>query len=212
MAAGWIIVGSNLRLATPKENANNTEAARLRPAWHHPTTQFVGVSKSKKNEEYRAYINKQGRQVWIGLYPTAEEAAVARDRVAWTMYGNKARLNFPDMDFPMTTPGDMGREKRAKRLGKLASAYRGVYKKPRGRGYVAKIKHIEIMHYLGTFETEREAALAYDSVALHFGQDRDYLNLPHEATLPRSPEEIRASWPTRSKVGYLGVWKNTTDS
>lgn len=39
---------------------------------------------------------KNGARVWLGTYETAEEAALAYDRAAYTMRGSKALLNFPN--------------------------------------------------------------------------------------------------------------------
>lgn len=39
---------------------------------------------------------KNGARVWLGTYETAEDAALAYDRAAFTMRGTKALLNFPN--------------------------------------------------------------------------------------------------------------------
>jgi len=43
---------------------------------------------------------KKGCRVWLGTYETAEEAALAYDRAAFRMRGERALLNFQD---PVTT-------------------------------------------------------------------------------------------------------------
>lgn len=41
--------------------------------------------------------NKHGARIWLGTYETAHQAAVAYDRAAFKMRGNKAKLNFPHL-------------------------------------------------------------------------------------------------------------------
>lgn len=45
---------------------------------------------------------RQGARVWLGTFNTAEEAARAYDRAAYTMRGSLAILNFPN-EYPMTS-------------------------------------------------------------------------------------------------------------
>lgn len=41
--------------------------------------------------------DKKGARLWLGTYETAEEAAVAYDRAAFSMRGSRARVNFPHL-------------------------------------------------------------------------------------------------------------------
>ncbi|KAF8098853.1 hypothetical protein N665_0257s0063 [Sinapis alba] len=46
---------------------------------------------------------KRETRLWLGTFPTAEEAACAYDEAAKVMFGPSARLNFPDSEFTSTS-------------------------------------------------------------------------------------------------------------
>lgn len=73
---------ANLRTATVAQNLAN---ARCR----NPSG-FKGVSPHAR--KWKAMCNRQ----YLGLYATAEEAALAYDRAAVVAFGEFARLNFPE--------------------------------------------------------------------------------------------------------------------
>lgn len=75
---------ANLRFCTAQENARNR-----RP---HSGREFKGVT--PRMGRYRACILVNGKQVSLGGYETAIEAALAYDRAAASHHGEFARLNF----------------------------------------------------------------------------------------------------------------------
>ena len=80
---------ANLRLCTHQENMFNQ---RIRTT---NSSGYTGVSYHKSAKSYEAYINFCGRKRYLGLYHSAEEAAMARDHAALEVHGEYARLNFP---------------------------------------------------------------------------------------------------------------------
>lgn len=71
----------NLREATPRQNAANTEA----PA--HNTSGYKGVSWRKRTNKWYASITILDRSFHLGSFDTAEEAAAEYDRFAAHLHG-----------------------------------------------------------------------------------------------------------------------------
>jgi hypothetical protein len=80
---------SNLRIV---DHASNTRNSGLK---RHNTTGYVGVSFNKRTGKYCSYIDFNSRRVSIGLFPTALEAALERDKKAIELCPYY-RLNFED--------------------------------------------------------------------------------------------------------------------
>ncbi|GAB2022123.1 hypothetical protein RyT2_11970 [Pseudolactococcus yaeyamensis] len=76
----------NLRICTNAQNAYNQKVRS------NNTIGFKGVSKTHSGR-YRSYINKNYRQINLGIYNTPEEAAHAYDEVATLLHGKFARTN-----------------------------------------------------------------------------------------------------------------------
>lgn len=61
----------NLRAATRTENNHNLGMRR------DNTSGYPGVYLNRRANKYQAYINVNGKNIYLGLYPTAEEAFTA---------------------------------------------------------------------------------------------------------------------------------------
>ncbi len=81
----------NLRLATPRQNSEN----QTKPT--RSATGFRGVREVAPGS-FAAYVNTRNRQVHLGCWGTAEEAAVARDYEV-ARVGSRARPNFKEPPF-----------------------------------------------------------------------------------------------------------------
>lgn len=80
----------NLRPATQGQNCMN------RGMRSDNTSGFKGVSWRKGTNKWRAYINLQGVREWLGYFDFVEEAARAYDKRAKELFGEFAKLNFPE--------------------------------------------------------------------------------------------------------------------
>lgn len=71
----------NLRICTKQTNAVNT------PVRSDNSTGYKGVSYHKKAGKFRAYIVVNGKQIHLGLFDTAEQAAQKYAEAAQLFYG-----------------------------------------------------------------------------------------------------------------------------
>ena len=59
-------------------------------------SQYVGVTRTKTNQRWLAQIRFKNKNMYIGYFDTEIAAAKAYDEKAVEIYGEYARLNFPD--------------------------------------------------------------------------------------------------------------------
>lgn len=79
---------SNLRLATPSQNAAN------RPKQTGPyTSQYKGVSWHQAANKWRASIRVNGVRTHLGVFTDERQAAEAYDRAAYAAWGDFSLLN-----------------------------------------------------------------------------------------------------------------------
>lgn len=84
----------NLRICTHSQNRMNRKSGK-RTGRINPYKSVQLTPSGKWNVK----INFQGKQRCIGTFRTAEEAAIAYDKVAIELYGEFACLNFPNNDY-----------------------------------------------------------------------------------------------------------------
>lgn len=86
---------SNLRLATSSQNGQNKrkQAGKF-------SSSFKGVSWSARKEMWESYTCQSLRKIFIGYFNNEVEAAKAYDEKAKELFGEFARLNFPESKQP----------------------------------------------------------------------------------------------------------------
>jgi len=77
----------NLRECTPQQNLANRGP-------RGGSSRFVGVR--RRGNKWEAGIRYRGRHLYLGRFDDEVEAAKARDRKAYELYGEHAYLNFPE--------------------------------------------------------------------------------------------------------------------
>lgn len=185
--------------------------ALLRDTKLRRTSRYYGVSRVLGSSMWQAYLGGTADRIPLGRWQTEREAAIARDRAA-LHYKRGARLNFPKMKLKPATADELLRETRAKRNETTSSRFTGSYYNAAvpGRPWAVQLDVDGEIHFLGNWESEKDAAIAYDRAHLYFGRTAPP-NLPRESSRlgPASPQELRdkaiLAKKERTSSRYFGV-------
>ena len=82
---------ANLRNCTIRQNNANSRSAR------GASSKYKGVSWNKTRKKFAAYIKKDNKQLYLGLFENETEAAKAYDEAAKKYHAEFAALNFPEL-------------------------------------------------------------------------------------------------------------------
>lgn len=152
----------NIRICNPKENARN------RGLNSSKTCSFKGVHWDKKKRFWCASIKIDYKTIFLGLFYSPEEAAIAYDQAAIKYHGEFAKIN--DIKTEVIV------HDRIKIRRNNTSGFSGVTFDKRKNRFMAKIEINRITKFIGYFDTPEEAALAYNKKALELLGDKAKLN------------------------------------
>ncbi|KAH1030367.1 hypothetical protein J1N35_042541 [Gossypium stocksii] len=150
---------------------------------------YRGVTRHRWTGRFEAHLwdktswnniqNKKGRQVYLGAYDSEEDAARTYDLAALKYWGPKTTLNFPverygkeieEMNKVSKEEYLASLRRRSSGFSRGISKYRGVARHHHNGRWEARIGRVfgNKYLYLGTYNTEEEAAAAYDMAALEY--------------------------------------------
>jgi hypothetical protein len=147
-------------------------------------TGYRGVVWSESTGAYIANIGTKKGQLYLGSFQNPADAGRAYDSAARLYHGDAARLNFPEEH-------EYARPKKAREVERKIpqkkqpifyksrfSQYRGVSWDVDTQKWISSITIKGVKTELGFFDTEEDAAVAYDDVAKSRHGDRAVLNFP----------------------------------
>ncbi|KAJ6802889.1 floral homeotic protein APETALA 2 [Iris pallida] len=156
--------------------APSPAAKKIRRGPRSRSSQYRGVTFYRRTGRWESHIWDCGKQVYLGGFDTAHTAARAYDRAAIKFRGVDADINFSlsDYDDDLKQMGNLSKEefvhvlrRQSSGASRGSSKFRGVTLHKCGRwearmGQFLGKKYV----YLGLFNSEVEAARAYDKAAI----------------------------------------------
>lgn len=167
-------------------------------------TGFIGVSQNDSGR-YQARICVNYESISLGFYSTAKRAALAYDAGARKHNGEFAALNFPSVDAYSDVEENRIKyfAQRKKNTAKC-SKYLGVSKSL--SRWQAQLMHEGVYYELGSYSSEREAALAFDKKARELRGNDAILNFPRVTNyegIERKSGSVKPNRKTTSR--FIGV-------
>jgi hypothetical protein len=176
---------------------------------------FNGVTKLNIDNKWQSCIYKDNTKYYLGQYDNKLQAALAYNLKALELYDSDYnKLNTIDLDINSESYKKLKEEiyKKWKILDNkqdITNLYRGVSKPTKSDKWVAQIKKDKKDYYLGCFETDLQAAVAYNLKAIElYGENYLYLN---KINIDKNSQEYKDILDIiySKELKYNGVTKRT---
>jgi group I intron endonuclease len=141
-------------------------------------SEYKGVYIVKSTGRWATSIYKNPKEsIYLGTFDTKEEAALAYNKKAIELYGEKAVLNVIE-GFNLSIKDYLNYIPKIKRSG--SSIYRGVSLDKERNKWMVQIKYNHKTVHLGRFKCEKDAAIAYNIKAIELFGENAKLNIIEE--------------------------------
>lgn len=169
----------NLRICTIAENNLN----KIKSANKNYSSKYKGVSLNKKSNKWRVGVKLQGEIVYSDYFTNELAAASAYNYYARIHHGEFAKLN----DIDEMSKLDFEKFKYKANIDYNTrhgngSNFIGVLHRKRNDRWIARCFYHGEEHYIGSFDTELEAAKAYNEVVVKNNLDRKLNDLSSYVT------------------------------
>ena len=162
---------ANAASATTKKKKVQPQVPKKRKRRKQQTKGFTGVTTNGKGFAAKIPIARKSKH--LGTFQTKKEAALAYDRAALLTGDKTFQLNFPNVVHDLKTEPP-----KKKRKGSSKTGFTGVSKTKNGHRFASQIRVDKKLKYVGTFDSAKEAAVAYDTYARKTGHSGYNLNFP----------------------------------
>jgi hypothetical protein len=149
-----------------------------RPRPSSAPEKYLGVHWDSRRQRWAVIVCFGKKSVQIAQFDSAEDAAVAYDRVVIDAVGDDVERNFPRRRLKPASIEEMREWARLLWKKTTSSRFRGVTWSEKNHVWVAQIHPDGCRRHLGVFDVEEDAARAYDREAKRVWGKRATLNFP----------------------------------
>ncbi|MCT1652600.1 AP2 domain-containing protein [Staphylococcus saprophyticus] len=171
------------------------ESFRWKRANAKSDSKYKGVSFHKKTEKWRSNIKVEGKQKYLGLFESEDEAALAYNQAVLEFLDGNAYMNIIGQDNRVQIRDYKTHDKQKITGGKK---FRGVGID--GKSFFGVICYNYNTCRTGSFRDERKAALTYNKCALYLHGDDAILN---DVPMTDKLKEFISNWEIPEKVKAL---------